>query len=418
MCTVKATPSTADPAKVDSAIIYSKKSGAAGTVLDCAIYNPPLIVMMAHNFDAGTFSGQDSPYPSHIPSADTLASSSGASASVAFSRAESVESQSSQSDLRATAAEFVPKTASAAAGATADKNEVVSKPAINPTADLLGDKKFELDMYGIPWFYYMYQVQFAFDQGFQYGRAKSPRKTRNRKQNASAPADGQPQQNQKRSTDMPPPASTVPLAEQRAQQQRAQQQLASSVASPDDASSTADRPFSPFQAQKDAIARQASGLRETINTSTPYAPSPPNVDLNTNRNVPSYTAPHNMYSQPFTQPHSQPNYYTNSIPHRPNNYNNPTSRRNYNRTDNGLYTQATRNMVGVPMHSTVPFPSPVPPQGRPMPAVVNPRSRASIPEYRNVVGSEACGVVETVMAAERVGGEACNVCEPDHPLDG
>jgi hypothetical protein len=67
------------------------------------------------------------------------------------------------------------------------------------------------------------------------------------------------------------------------------------------------------------------------------------------------------------------------------------------------------------MHDTVPFPHPIAPQGRPMGGYDG--NATNVPEYRQAVGSEACGVVELVTAAERVGGEACNKCEPDHPME-
>jgi len=71
------------------------------------------------------------------------------------------------------------------------------------------------------------------------------------------------------------------------------------------------------------------------------------------------------------------------------------------------------------MHDTVPFPNPIPPQGRRINGFNdNPRSNAThVPDYKPFVGSEACGVADVAFAAERVGGEACNKCDPDHPLE-
>lgn len=387
MCTVKATPNTADPAMEDATIVYCKKSGATGTILDRPIYNPPLIAMMAHNFDVGTIGVEEIPYPSKVPSSDFSVNGSGGATSAGHPRAESEHSlrSSQSSDLRATATEFVPKTV------TPETSEITAKPPLDPTADLLGDQKFELDQHGIPWFWYMYQVQFAYEQGFNNGRTRSPKKHRgnnNKKHRTTttSPTDGQ--SSQHCVTEMLPPASTVSLAEQRAQQERAN--ASDEVASPTD-TSTADRQFSPFSAQKDAIARSIG-----IN-----APRSPYVDLTTIRNVPSYTG----------------HYGYNNIPNRGAHYNN-NNRRNHHHSDNGLYNYAGRGFVGVPMHNTVPFPNPTPPQGRPTGGENgNPRSMAPVPDYRNAVGSEACGVVDIVNAGERIGGEACNKCEPDHPLE-
>jgi hypothetical protein len=391
MCTVKATPVVADPAMVDSAIIYSRKSSASGTIPHRPIHNPPIIVMMAHNLDIGSLGVNDIPYNSSFAPVNPPTNGTNGTPSSQHVRAESVHSlQSSHtSDLRATAAEFVPNFATKV---DSGSKETTASPPVDPSADLLGDQKFELDMYGIPWFYYMHQVQFAYEQGFHYGRSKSPKKFRSKKQRSSvsSPADAQP--SRQGFNDMPPPASTVPLAEQRAQQQR--ENLIEEVASLVDAS-TDDRSGSPFATQKDVIARQAA---------VPYAPNSPrmpHVDLTTIRNVPSRSVP----------PHLRYNN-ANTLPNR-GQYNN--NRRGYNRSDNGLYNHVGCGMFGVPMHDTVPFPHPIAPQGRPMGGYDG--NATNVPEYRQAVGSEACGVVELVTAAERVGGEACNKCEPDHPME-
>jgi hypothetical protein len=302
------------------------------------------------------------------------------------------------SDLRATAAEFTPYFATPSAG-PGDVNVT----QLDPSTDLLGPMKYELDMYGIPWFYYMYQVKFAFDQGFQKGRSRSPKKTRQKKQysTVSPTADACPQkghgttaafesrEEQQHISAMLPPTSTVLLAEQRAQKEH-DCVVETNGTSSNDMISAEQRPFSPFAAQKEIIDRHFPYRNATV-TDRPV----PGIDLTTIRNV---GLPHGSRSMPYQNGYRSG--YQNKMPTRENNYSN--TRHNHHRGNNGLYTYRGRGMAGLRMADTVPFPTPVAPQGR--------------PANSNMTG-ESCGLVDIIYAAERIGGEACHDCEPDHPLD-
>jgi hypothetical protein len=398
--TVKST-SEGDPGWVDPAMIYSKKAGASGMALESLTISP-IKGSMAHDYDTGISSHNNG-----RGDVATAASSRGHSTihtpMPARGRSEQPgpntrrqdESEHSlqssvSSDLRATATEFVPHPHSK----NEDNIEASSLTQNDPTTDLLGPMKYELDMYGIPWYYYMYQVQFAYDQGFQKGRSKPSKKTRQKKHRSpiSSPMDTLqqphtngavanfvPRQDQHAISEMPPPASTLPLAEQRAQSQRTAsvEAVRSTSWQQNDQSSPADRPFSPFAAQRDLIDRQVASRNYTVTDRLPTG-----IDLTMIRNV---GLPQTDY--PITTP------YHNQL------YNYP---RRHNRGDNGLYSYRGRGAAGVRMQDTVPFPNPVPPQGRPTNAVV---------------GSEACGTIDVVYAAERIGGDACHDCEPDHPLE-
>jgi hypothetical protein len=392
MSTVKATPAVADPVLVDPAIIYSKRSETSGMAFNQPSNVPSIVVMMTHHIDTDTFLQHNS-HGDAATATPSLAHDSieasipvrGRSEHFIPSARRQEESEHSlqsslSSDLRATAAEFVPHPPPVE---SQEKTETSSPIKVDPTTDLLGPMKYELDMYGIPWYYYMYQVQFAYDQGYQKGRSKSPKKTRKKQHRtlASSPTDAPhqprssealasfvPKQEQQGSSSMPPPASTAPLAEQRAQKRQE-----NAEAQQNDASTTSERPFSPFAAQKEFIDRQYAFSGFTV-TDRP----PPGIDLTSVRNVP---------------------LHRNDHPRRDQNYN---GSRRHNCSDNGLYNYRGRGIAGVRMQDTVPFPNPVPPQGRPA---------------NSVVGIEACGVVDITYAADCVGGIACHDCEPDHPLD-
>jgi hypothetical protein len=415
--TIKASLAANDPVSVDPAIIYSRKSSdASGMLPQQSFHVPQIIVMMTHLYDTGTF---------HMPTVrekitPVLSNAATASTHTALSvrgrtkdiapvnrrQGESVHSlqSCSGSDLRATAPVFVPLTAQAS---PSKDPEATPTSLIDSSTDLLGAKAFELDQFGIPWFYYMNQVQLAYTQGFQNGRAKSPRKFRNKKQRSSVSSpDVQPPHHdtaipirqpiseaapesvpdQRRgSANMPPPASTVPLVEQRVQKKRrSSSPVEATTTSKDDVADT-DRPYSPFASQKAIIARQTA---EITTSSTPRDHMRPIIDLTTIRNVPLPSTPR--------------------IPPQHGKYNNRYYRNRH--SDNGLYnyTYNGRGSVGMPMHATMPFPDPVPPQGRPI------DSQGPYVGYTVPVGSEACGMVDITLAAEKVGGEACNVCLPDH----
>jgi hypothetical protein len=382
LSTVKAVSAAgSDPAMIDSAIIYSKKSGTSGTTVGCPFRAPSIIVIMAHNFDLGTFGERSTSLgtpskPSFHAERITREPSPVRGRTEQFvptvhrqvASERSLQS-SLGSDLRATAVEFVP-------GAPTSAPSRVTYPSptspIDPTVDRLGAAAFELDMHGIPWFYYMYQVQSAYNQGFQNGRSRSPKKFRTRKQQSpmSSPTDVQPityplsERERHHTSTMPPPSSTLPLAQQRAQQSRDTAAKNATVAASTEKPYTHNPPraYSPFAAQKAIIAQQAP-LRIDTNVA--------HVDITSIRNVPL----RNRNAAQFTG-----------------------ARRFYARGDNGLYSYGGR---GVPMQETVPFPTPVAPMGRPV-------------GMGSAVGSEACGTVEMLVAAERGAGGGCFECEPDH----
>ncbi|KAF1916595.1 hypothetical protein BDU57DRAFT_587544 [Ampelomyces quisqualis] len=336
---------------------------------------------MAHNCGTGTFR-------------DTVYSGSGASTGSAALRGhvESPSPSSLTSDLRATAPDFVPHLPPSV---VSDSAEVKPLPQSGSITEFLGPVKYELDMYGLPWAYYMYQVQLAYDQGFRSGRSRSPRKVRQKKHRSciSSPADttyvqkaaGQESLNAKT---MPPPVSTVPLAVQRAtQQQHGTIESANEAVETLREADAEPRSASPFAAQKGMIDRHYAFHNLTVTDR-----APPGFDLTTIRNVGLPNGPHNIPPQASL---------TNTMPSRGrSSYDN--NRRSNNRSDNGLYTYHNRGVAGVRMHDTVPFPDPVPPQGRPV---------------GSVGGSETCEAVNVVYAAERVAGKACYGCEPDHPLE-
>ncbi|KAH7092512.1 hypothetical protein FB567DRAFT_239426 [Paraphoma chrysanthemicola] len=404
MSTVKATPAIQDPAIIDSAIIYSKKSGIFGTFRSDTWHphiasRTPSSATVAPR-DLSPTSGRSEQY---VPTGHR--------------QAESVHSLPSSlgSDLRATAPEFVPHVP---AESDTGPLKASSAATVDPAADLLGAQAFELDMYGIPWFYYMNQVQFAYQQGFHNGRARSPKKFRARKNrlSVSSPAGphlsdqghatgAPPGPSEPRLSEMPPPASTVPLAEQRSRQQRdssATGRRTPSASNTSENGSNQEQSYSPFSAQKREIDEQQA-LRNTTNT-----PRGPALDLTSIRNVAPLHTSGNLQAY---------GGYKNTLPNR-NNFN---ARRFFNRSDNGLYSYGGRGTVGVPMQN-IAFPDPIPPQGRPagphgtLQLGNAPAPNAPMLGYRQIRGSEACGTVDIIIAAERGGGQACNACVPDHPL--
>jgi hypothetical protein len=349
--TITPASATTDPAMLDAAIIYSKKPGELGTGLKQPHRVPPIIVMMAHDFDLGTLRNtiEDSSASSATPRASM--------STPLHRRAESEHGFQSTpaSDLRATAPVFVPRPAPRT---QQEEEEAAVLPHFVPTADLRGPENHDLDMYGIPWFYHMWQLQFAYDKGFQTGRSRSPKKNRHKKRPSSIsspPEARRPQKDTDEEQDRMPP-----IAKHRSQQDlrggAAQSSRALSKAPQQPTTPTDEPPTSPFAAQKELIDRhnRYPGFRVVERL-------PAGFDLTTVRNV-----------------HPRP------------------GRASTRRSDNGLYTYRGR---GVPMGDTLPFPQPTAPQGRPA---------------GSAFGREACGTVEIVYASERIAGEACQECEPDH----
>lgn len=136
-----------------------------------------------------------------------------------------------------------------------------------------------------------------------------------------------------------------------------------------------------FSRQLDVIAQQGV-LCNSTNVDLSRGPI---IDLTAVRNVNNRQE---SYNTPYTK------YHTVSMRH---------GRYHHRHAGNGLYNG--RGSSGVPMSATTPFPDPSPPQGRP------PMGAGGSPA---IIGTEACGVVDIVFAAELGGGWPCNTCAPDH----
>lgn len=456
--TVKANQALEDPASLDSAVLYSrKKSNAAGMMLD-HLFRPSFPVeVVAYSFRTGnTQSNRPINVRGRSASASAASSSAWAALPAIDERSEHVSFEytrdasgedslhgSVRSDLRATAAEFVPQHSDASNAATGS-----TSADLQDEEDVLANfDPYGLDMYGIPWHYHMYPVQFAFEQGFRTGQSKSPKKNKKGKQrrqdvfpptsgsnaprqapvlekwnktsNRGSPFDREASAGQSAAHAGPstPRAGPSTLRTELVQEENVCPQEAQQNINP------APIQASPFAQQLDLIAHQAALLPEP----TPSVPRSANIDLTTIRNVGMPTGPR----QPTTST-------TQSLP--PWMEARPTGRRN------GLYTG--RGTAGVPMEATAPFPDPVPPPGRfeyaggplhgmrgGLPAG---NGKVEMDRWKKVakgkgkvgaggvfrgmtdlpqeytLGTESCGLVDIVMAAERGGGEqVCNACEPD-----
>ena len=241
---------------------------------------------------------------------------------------------------------------------------------------------FALDGYGIPWFYHMYPVPWLFPPMFAKGRSKSPRKLRSKKQRGAvtSPANGQQASQNALRTDE---ANAVKSGEDVPVGDGFPAASVGNVSAPN-ATINIKSSDGPFSTQFDIIARQAA-LQPSTNTQ-----HAPRVDLTTLRNVPVSTEHFQGQIQGFNTVSAQ--------------------RRSHRQTGNGLY--GGRGNVGIPLYATVPFPSPLPPMGRPTEGFHS--GPKAYVEY--TVGANACGTVEIEKAAEHGGAQACNTCEPDHRI--
>jgi hypothetical protein len=433
--TVKAHPAAKDPVLADPAILYShRKSDAFGTMLRRPIIIPPLIVMMAHNVDTGTLR-LDHIHDDGVSDAakDKTPVRGRSDRYVPSARKQADSEHSTQSsmgsDLRATAAEFVPK----AAPATEAIGPTEEETNLSGFEDLPGIPKdmSMVDRNGIPFLWYMYPLEFAYQQGFRNGRAKSPKKFKPKKQrySLSSPVDTQ-----------QPLSKVVPIVGLRSGtplSPAATQRLSSAELMPPlpvpgrqensqpsfrtQSSEMSDTANEPFSSQFNLIAQQAA-LRNRTNLYTAYhsSTSPPSlndaawasspnsissppsrhgaawapslnstskVDLTMIRNVGPPSGPRSMQG---------PTYYT--VP-----------RDHHNRhPGNGLYG-GRGNAAGIRLDATLPFPNPVPPQGRPE------QGQAQQMDYSTLtIGKEACGMVQIEKAMEKIGGSPCNACASDH----
>lgn len=383
--TVKASPLARDPVPTDSSIIYSRKKDGN---LRISIGN------LNRRNTTETFEF----------AAPTITASAATSAPDRTAR--------SGSELRATAADFVPQHVFDAPVQSASNEPPESVPS-----DSLAPPQFQpapwfpldlsgFDKHGIPWFYYMYPVQFAYDQGFRNGRSKAPRKPKPRKQrqSGSPPADAQHSTPGSSSLEskailtgpsstnmgqslasvesMPPPPVPAHTYQQGSNGNRLKRGTDRLAHYPESSrGNKTHETDAAFSRQLDVIAQQGV-LCNSTNVDLSRGPI---IDLTAVRNVNNRQE---SYNTPYTK------YHTVSMRH---------GRYHHRHAGNGLYNG--RGSSGVPMSATTPFPDPSPPQGRP------PMGAGGSPA---IIGTEACGVVDIVFAAELGGGWPCNTCAPDH----
>ncbi|KAG9193067.1 hypothetical protein G6011_03102 [Alternaria panax] len=385
-----------------------------GTTLARPSSVPTIIVMMAHNLDLGNLNLEARREEPASTSTDHINDAAGNVTSVR-GRSEwyvpherkqgnsGRSTQSSTGSLRATAAEFVPKAPSISSPIEVPTN--ITPPASSHDLAGLPDATV-LDRNGIPFLWYMYGVQFAYEQGYRNGRPKSPKKFKQpRKQGASLSSPvGSPQPSSKAvlitnprpaiplsaaakqrftSVDLMPPP---PLPTNRRHEESLQENYDTGFNQDKSILHIAEAGASqPFANQLNMVSEQ-NALSNRTNSN---APRHFNVDLTTMRNVGFPSGPRNM---------CPPTYHT--VPrhgHR-------------NSRGNGLY--GGRGNAGVPIDATAPFPEPVPPQGRSDQG----RAYGAPPfDYSGyMIGKESCGLVKIAVATERGGGEPCNACAPDH----
>ncbi|KAL1798955.1 hypothetical protein ACET3X_002992 [Alternaria dauci] len=367
-----------------------------GTTLGSSTSIPAIIVMMAHNLDTGNTNvkaRQEEPVSASAHHVDD-----------AVGNVTSIRGRSEcTGSLRATAAEFVPQAPFIASPVKATTE--IAPPV--SSYDLAGlPEATVLDRNGIPFLWYMYGVQFAYEQGYRNGRPKSPKKfkqSRKERTSLSSPvASPHPSSkvvpiiNPRPATPRSPAASRrltpaelmppPPLPTNRRREDIRQENYHPGFNQERSLSHIADAGGNhPFSNQLNMISEQTA----LSNRSNTNAPRHFNVDLNTVRNVGFPTGPRNMYP---------PSYYT--VPrhgHR-------------NNRGNGLY--GGRGNAGVPIDATAPFPNPIPPQGRPDQSLAYGAPPFDYSGY--TIGKESCGLVNITVATERGGGEPCNACAPDH----
>jgi hypothetical protein len=416
--TVKANPTAEDPVLADPAIIYShRKSDVSGTMLRRPIIIPPLIVMMAHNLDIGTLHLNNLHEDGAFTAANDKTLVRGRSDRYVPSVRRQADSERSTqssmgSDLRATAAEFVPK-AAPAIEATGPTDEEKTLSGLQDLPGIPADMSV-VDRNGIPFLWYMYPLEFAYQQGFRNGRSKSPKKFKPKKQRSSLPSPVGAQQPFSKAIPPVSPISGTPLSPAATQRLSsaelmppppvpAHRQENSQPSFQTQNSEMRDTASEPFSSQFNLIAQQTA-LRNRTNLYTAHHSSttPPsrngaawapstnstsNADLTMIRNVGPPSGPRNMQG---------PTYYT--VP-----------RNHHNRhPGNGLYG-GRGNAAGIRLDATLPFPNPVPPQGRPD------QGQAQQMDYSKLtLGKEACGMVQIEKAMEKIGGSPCNACASDH----
>jgi hypothetical protein len=408
-----------DPILADSAIIYSRvKSDSAGN----ALFNPAQMqsmpMMMAHSPDIGssstaTFHSAPSATSEHVvvsEKTEPMHATSEDRQSGSHSQVGSEESThpSVCSDLRATATEFVPKLM-----LTSGPTELATEPPMLASLqDVAGlPDTAALDRNSIPFLWYMYGIQFAYEQGFRNGRPKSPRKFKPKKPRGPVPSSGDPHYT--RSPDDFALSVVTASSPSAATEQRTSSVEFGSLPtgpaysphpSPDQgyiqSNFTDDGPIEntcgplvnqPFTKQYDKIAEHAAASTHKSDS----VPRHYNIDFTRIQNTNFPTGPRSMQFPAYHHKMSRYDY------------------RNSRRSGNGLYGGSGRgNAAGIPIGATAPFPNPVPPQGRPGQIQSENGSASEYSAYS--VAREACGMVDIVSATELVGGGPCNACDPDH----
>lgn len=386
---------------------------AHGTTLTRPISVPTIVVMMAHNLDIGNLNlntQQDEPVASstsHVDDVENASSSRGRSEQYVPSERNQADSgRSSQSsigsDLRATAAEFVPLPPTT----TSPIDTATENAHLSPSLDVAGlPDATVLDRNGIPFLWYMYGVQFAYEQGYRNGRPKSPKKykpSRKQRTSFSSPADAPPYSSKAVPITTPWPATPLPAA--------AKQRMTSAELMPPPPLPTRPRQEETHQ---EIYHPGTSRMRPTPQVLEP-SPNQPfahqlrliaeqtGLHNRTNRNAPRHFG---VNAQPWVGFPSGPRNA-----HHPTYYTVPRYGHRNNR-GNGLYGGRS-NAAGVPIDATAPFPNPTAPQGRPDQRQTYEPAAIDYSQY--TIGKESCGLVNINVATERGGGEPCNACAPDH----
>ncbi|KAI4646955.1 hypothetical protein J4E93_005179 [Alternaria ventricosa] len=385
---------------------------AHGTTLTRPISVPTIVVMMAHNLDIGNLNLNTQQHEAVSDSTNRVDDVGNASSFrgrseryVPSDRNQADSGRSSQSsmgsDLRATATEFVPQppTTTSPIDATTENTPLSQSLDIADLPDAT-----VLDRNGVPFLWYMYGVQFAYEQGYRNGRPKSPKKykpNKNPRKSISSPADGAPYASKAVPINTPGPATPLSAA--------AKQRMTSAELMPppplptrprqeethqENYHPSSSRMMSPPQmlepVPNQPFAHQFSLIEQTANSNRANSNAPRHFGVNPQPWVGFPSGPRNAHP---------PTYYT--VPrhgHR-------------NNRGNGLYG-GRGNAAGVPIDATAPFPNPTAPQGRPDQRQTYEPAAVAYSDY--TIGKESCGLVNITVATERAGGEPCNACAPDH----
>ncbi|EMD95668.1 hypothetical protein COCC4DRAFT_123083 [Bipolaris maydis ATCC 48331] len=306
------------------------------------------------------------------------------------------------SDLRPTATEFVPKMM-----LTSGSTEPATEPeALASLQDVAGLPDMTLlDRHGIPFLWYMYGIQFAYEQGFRNGRPKSPRKFKPKKQRG--PALSSSDAPHAISHDSPAIMMTRldPVSTPAKQEVPSAELVLRPTVPAHDPCPVYNQELIQPNSHDDGpvhkaygavthqpFARQFDKIAEYTDIRSNNTPRHYNIDFTKIQNAGFPTGPRSMQDHMY---------------HKPSRY----DYRNHRRLGNGLYG-GRGNAAGIPIGATAPFPSPVPPQGRPDQTH---NHSGGVSDYTECsIGTEACGMVDIVSATELIGGRPCNACDPGH----